>query len=64
MEPTNLDESLGLDALLSLASGLPEPDSSGMAGLENSNSGWIHQQGFSYDVDVHRTFHSMPSIFL
>lgn len=59
MEPTNLDESLGLDALLSLASGLPEADSSGLTGLENGNSGWMHQQGFSYDMDVHRSFQSM-----
>lgn len=56
-----MDESLGLDALLSLASGLPEAESSGMTNLENSNSGWMHQQGFSYDMEVHRTFHNMPS---
>ena len=58
VEPTNLDESLGLDALLSLASGLPEADTGGMNSLESGNTGWMHQQGFSYDMDVHQTFHS------
>lgn len=55
MEPTNLDESMGLDALLSLANAVPDNDPN-MA-LEGQNPGWVTQQNFSYDMEEPRAFH-------
>jgi len=62
VEPTNLDESMGLDALLSLANAVPDNDAN-MA-LEGQNPGWVAQPTFNYDIEEPRGYHhGMPRKF-